>query len=140
MSKLKNIFAVISTLFLLSISTLACTCIRDKIKAKSFSGQVVMQIATQTKEPLVNATVKLIKRTANGDEIIAAIVADGNGRFAVSEVQPGEYVLQAEAPNFQKLSTQIKIVKGSSQKREIEIGLEVAATCCAGYATLRRTK
>jgi hypothetical protein len=139
-SKLKNIFAVIFTLFLLSISTLACTCVRDKIKAENFSGRVVMQTAPQTKEPLAKVTFKLIKRTDNGDEVFASIVTNENGRFAVPEVKPGKYILQTEAPNFQRLSTEIKIVKGSSRKKELEIGLEVGATCCTGYAILRRTK
>lgn len=129
-----------SLLIFLQNEAAACTCVRDKIKAKGFSGRVIIQTAPQTKEPLSNAIVKLLKRTDSGDKVIAEVATNEEGRFAIENVESGKYILEAEAVNFQKVSTEIKIVKGSSKKKELEIGLEVGITCCVGYATVRRTK
>ena len=131
---------VFGLLIFIQVDAIACTCVRDKIKAKGFSGRVVVQTAPQSKEPLQKALVKLIKRTDDGDKVIATVVTNEEGRFALANVESGKYILEAEAVNFQKVSTEIRIVKGSSQKKEIEIGLEVGLTCCAGYATVRKTK
>ena len=137
-SKLKYIFVVTFTLFLLSVSIFACTCEREKIKAKGFSGRVVIQTAPEIKQPLSKAIIKLLKRIDGRDIIVAEVVTDEDGRFAVPNIESGKYILKAEALDFQKLSTEIKIVKGSSRKKELEIGLEVAAVCCAGYFTVRQ--
>ncbi len=143
-SKLKAIFAVIFALFLLNISALACTCTYADIKAKGFSGQVFAayeKVLPNYKEPLPKATLKLLKRTDDGDKVIAEVVADENGRFSLENVKSGKYFLQVEATNFQYVFVPIKISKGSSRKKdEIFISLAPALTCCEGVARVQKKK
>ncbi len=140
--KTKTFLAVILTLFLMSVSTFACTCVRTKIKAKGFSGQVfaVIESRPNDKQPFPQATIKLLKQTDDGDKLIAEVVADGNGRFSLENVKAGKYILVADAPNFQAVWTEIKIVRSSSGKKdEIEIGLDPSVTdCCVGYAKVQK--
>lgn len=88
----------------------------------------------------MKATVRLLKQTDNRNKVVAEVVTNEKGRFAVADIESGKYILQAEAPNFQTLVVEIKITQGSSRNKELEIGLEVAADCCTGYAILRKTK
>jgi hypothetical protein len=142
-SKIKTFLAVIFTSFLLSVSTLACVCVRDKIKAKGFTGQVfaVIESNPNYKEPLPKATIKLLKRTDNGDETIADVVADEAGRFSLENVKAGEYILAADAPNYQAVWTEIKVVRSARRKKdEILIGLAPTIGCCEGYAKVQKAK
>ena len=140
MNTLKTFFVATFTLFLLSFSAFGCECFPNKIKIKGFSGQVVFPMS-KPKEPIPNATVRLLKQHNGADKIIAEIVTDENGRFAIADVETGKYTLSVEAKGFYKFSTEIKIVKSSGRKkRELEIGLTVNRTCCDGYASLRKLK
>ncbi len=140
MNILKTFFVLTFTLFLFCIPTFACECFHQKIKIKGFSGQVVFP-STKPKKPIPNAIVRLSKRTTNGDIAIAEVVTDENGRFDVTDVKSGKYILQTEAKGFYKFSTEIKIIKSSSRKkRELEIGLNVIIICCDGYANVRKVK
>lgn len=67
------------------------TCVRTKIKAKDFSGQVfaVFELRPNDKEPFPQATIKLLKRTDDGDKFIAEVIADGDGRFSLENVKFG---------------------------------------------------
>ena len=134
---LKTFFAVSFTLFLFSVSTLACVCVRDKIKANGFNGRVfaVSEANPNYKEPFPRATVKLLKRIDDGDKLIAEITTDETGRFSLETVKAGKYILEASAPNFYKIVTEIKIVPSSSRRKDVlEIGLEPGLECCGGYA------
>jgi hypothetical protein len=140
-SKLKIIFAVTSIFFLLSISTYACTCVREKIKVKGFSGQVfaVHESRPDDKQPLPRAVIKLLKRTDDGDKLIAEVVANEKGWFSLTNIQAGKYILEAAAPNFDKVVTEIKIFNSPSRKTDkLEIGLEPGITCCGGYAKAQK--
>jgi len=140
---LKTFFAVTFTLFLFSISTLACVCVRDKIKANGFSGQVfaVSEANPSYKEPFTQATIKLSKRT-NKLQLILVVTTDESGRFSLENIKAGKYILVADAPNFQAVWTEIKIVRSSSRKKdEIEIGLDPSVMdCCVGYAKVQKAK
>jgi 5-hydroxyisourate hydrolase-like protein (transthyretin family) len=140
-SKLKTTFAVTFTLFLLSVSTLACICVRDKIKAKGFNGRVVyiFNSTLNSKEPITKVTVKLLKRTDDGDKTITEVVTDADGRFAIEKIKSGTYILEAKRENFQTVVTEIKISKSSSKsKDELEIALDLSLECCAGYAKVQK--
>ena len=139
---LKTFFAVTFTLFLFSVSTLACVCVRDKIKANGFSGQVfaVSEANPNFKEPFPQATIKLSKRT-NKLQLILVVTTDESGRFSLENIKAGKYILEASAPNFYKVLTEIRIVVSSSRKKDVlEIGLEPGITCCAGYAKVLKAK
>lgn len=138
--KLKIFFAVIFILFLLSVSALACTCIRSTIKSKGFSGQVIaFYKARPNKDAIPKATVKLLKRTDDGDKVIAKIVIDENGRFSVENIKSGKYILEVEAEHFQTITTLIKISKSSKQKKdEIVVALDFSLECCEGYARVQK--
>lgn len=143
-SILKTFFALTFVIVLLDISASACTCSYAEIKAKGFSGQVFAadeKILPNYKEPLPKATLKLLRRTDDEDQVIAEIVADENGRFSLENVKSGKYLLQVGAMNFQNVFVPIKIVKGSSRKKdEIFISLAPALTCCEGVAKVQKAK
>jgi 5-hydroxyisourate hydrolase-like protein (transthyretin family) len=120
------------------VEAAACDCVREKLKVRDFSGQVLTQTGPEKKEPLAKATVRLLKRVNNETKVIAETLTNEAGYFAVSDIEPGEYILETEAPDFQKVSAEIKIVKSASRKKELEIGLEVGATCCAGYSSIKK--
>ena len=139
----KTILALIFTLFLFSVSTLACTCVRDSLKARGFSGQVIAAYDTRPddRDPIEKATVKLLKRTNNGDKIFAEITTDVNGRFAVENLKPGKYILEVSATHFETVVTEIKVLESSNQKKdELLVGLQPSLDCCAGYAKVQKTK
>jgi cell division protein YceG involved in septum cleavage len=141
-SKIKVIFILTFTLFLLSVSTFACTCVQDKIKAKGFTGQIFFAIESNPtyKEIIPKATVRLLKRSSDQDKVIAEVIADENGRFAIENVKTGTYILEVFSPNTQKMVTEIKIGKSSSRKKdELVIGLDPSPTgCCNGYAKVQK--
>lgn len=142
-SKLKTFFAVIFTLLLFSVSTFACTCVRDSLKAKGFDGQVIAAYDTRPndRDPIGKATVKLLKRTGDGDEVIAEAMTDENGHFEVENIKPGKYILEVSATHFEKIVTQLKIVKSSNRNAdEILVGLQPSLDCCAGYAKVQKVK
>ena len=139
---LKTFFAVTFTLFLFSVSTLACVCVRDKIKVNGFSGQVfaVSEANPNHKEPFSQATIKLSKPT-NKLQLIFTVTTDENRRFSLENIKAGKYILEISAPNFYKVVSEIKIVQSSSRKKDtLEIGLEPGITCCGGYAKAQKTK
>lgn len=135
-------FALIFTLFLLCVPTPACVCVRDKIKAKGFSGQIfaVSESNPSYKEPLPNATIKLLKRTDDGDKLVVEFVADEKGHFSLENIKTGKYILEADAENYQKVVTKIKIIRSSRGKKDnLEIGLDpLVIECCVGYAKVQK--
>ena len=140
--KLRTIFALTFTLFLFSVSTLACTCVRDTIKSKGFSGQVIAFYKSRPneKDAVPKATVKLLKRTDDGDKVIAELVTDENGRFNVENLKSGKYILDVRAKNFQTISTLIKVSKAPKQKKEeIIVALDFSLDCCEGYAKVQKS-
>jgi len=142
--KIKTIFALTFTLFLFSSSAFACTCTYSGIKAKGFSGQI-FSIAYGKQSPAFNsplpkATVKLMKRTDDGDKVVAEVIADESGRFSLENVKSGKYFLQAESTHFSYVFVQIKISGGSRKKKDkIVIALAPGLTCCEGYAKVQKT-
>ena len=141
---LRTILAVTFTLFLFSVSTLACTCSYSDIKAKGFSGQI-FSIAYDKQipdfnSPLPKATLKLLKRTEGEDKVVAEVVADESGRFSLENVKTGKYFLKAEFPNFESVWVRIKISEGSSKRKDkIIIALAPGLTCCDGYAKVQKS-
>ena len=139
---LKIFFAITFTLFLFSVSTLACVCVLDKIKVNGFSGQVfaVSKANPNYKEPFTQATIKLSKRT-NKPQLIITVTTDENGRFSLENIKAGKYILEVSASNFYKVVTDIRIVLSSSRKKDtLEIGLEPGITCCGGYTKVQKAK
>ena len=139
---LKTFFAIIFTLFLFSVSTLACVCVRDKIKVNGFNGQVfaVSEANPNYKEPFTQATIKLSKPT-NTLQLIFTVTTDETGRFSLENIKAGKYILEISAPNFYKVVTDIRIVVSSRRKKDVlEIGLEPRITCCGGYAKAQKAK
>ena len=142
--KLKTIFVLTFTLLLFSVSALACTCSYSDIKAKGFSGQIFAispdKPLPDFNSPLPKATVKLLKRTDDGDKVVAEVVADENGRFSLENVKSGKYFLQAEFPNFSYVFVQIKISGSSHRKKDkIVVALAPGLTCCEGYAKVQKS-
>jgi hypothetical protein len=126
------------------IDVAACTCVRDKIKAKGFSGQIfaVSESNPSYKEIFPKAKVRLLERNGDKDKVIAEVTADENGRFALENIKSGTYILEAFATNFQKVVTIIKIIKASNRKKdELVIGLDpLVMNCCVGYAKVKKSK
>ena len=113
------------------------------MKARGFSGQVIAAYDTRPddRDPIEKATVKLLKRTNNGDKIFAEITTDVNGRFAVENLKPGKYILEVSATHFETVVTEIKVLESSNQKKdELLVGLQPSLDCCAGYAKVQKTK
>ncbi len=139
-SKIKAVFGLVFILLSLSVSTFACTCVRDKIKVKGFTGQIfaVSESNPGYKEKFPGVLVSLSKRNGDKNKLIAFVMADENGKFSLKNIKSGTYILEASAPNFQKIVVEIKIIKGSDQKKdELEIGLEPEVMdCCVGYVKL----
>ena len=143
-SKLKTIFVLAFMLFLFSVSAFACTCTYSGIKAKGFSGQIF--VVTYGKplpdfdSPIPKATVKLLKRTDDGDKIVAEVIADENGRFSLDNIESGKYFLKAESTHFSSVYVQVKISGGSRRKKDkIVIALAPGLTCCEGYAGVQKS-
>lgn len=140
---LGTILGITFTLFLFSVSTLACTCSYDNIKARGFSGQI-FSIAYNKQlpdfnSPLPKATLNLLKRTDDEDKLIAEVVADESGYFSLENVKAGKYILRAEFRGFDSLYVQIKISGGSRRKKDkIIIALAPGLTCCDGYAKVQK--
>lgn len=132
-------------MFLLSASSAyACTCVRERIKLKGFSGQVfaITRARPDNKEIFPNAEIRLMKDKGNAREIIAFLTTDENGKFSLENVKPGNYVLETSAKNFQTVLTEIKIERASKQKpEELIIGLDPnVMDCCVGYIKIKKRK
>jgi hypothetical protein len=145
-NKLKTIPAAVFALFLFGVSTLACTCVHTPIKAgESFGGQI-FGIGRDEKAPdpknfLPGAPVKLWIYTDEENTVVAQTVADENGRFALENVKPGNYVLRVSYPGLEDIAVTVKISRGSSLgKKEIVLGLAPAFTCCEGYIKVLKTQ
>ena len=142
-NKLKTFLAATFTLFLLCVSAQACTCVRDDLEARGFRGEVfnIYGVETSIKEPVKNATVKLLKETRRGDKLIVEVFTDENGRFDIPKVKAGNYILEVKFKVFVTVSTRIKILKSSDEtKDKLLIRLEPASTkCCVGEAKVQKS-
>jgi hypothetical protein len=139
-----SLLLMFASLFFTQIDVVACTCVREEIKAKGFSGQIfaVSESNPSYKEAFPKAKIRLLKRNGDKKVVVAEVMADENGKFALENIKSGTYVLEAFATNFQKVVTVIKITKSSNQKKdELVIGLDaLVMNCCVGYAKVQKSK
>ncbi len=97
-----SLFGLILVLFLSS----------NSIFAQKTTADIVGTVVDQAGKVVAGASVTV---TNNGTSATRTVVTDGNGAFRVTSLQPGNYDVTAEAPNFSKT-----VVKGI----ELNVGVD----------------
>ena len=99
----------------LTVAILLLTWIAGYAEASPVSGRVVDPHGA----PVAGASLKLLNA---GGDIIRESTTDAQGRFTLSDVDPGQYQLTAESPSF--VAVNVSVAMHASQSQEVELQFE----------------
>ncbi len=97
---------------------------------------------TVRQQMLKNVTAQLLKETNQGNKIVAEVSSDAGGSFDIKKVKPGNYIFRIKSDFYVNISTRIKILKSSKQRKDkLLVRLEPETTkCCAGEIRVQKSR
>lgn len=115
-------YTCLSFVFLLGLTlTSLPQCVRMPVKSDSFRGQVfAVSAADKPIEYFPGVDIALNK----GKKEVLRLKSDSNGKFeSVFQLFPGVYQIYVHAPHFDRIVTELRIVRSDQKKDSLVIGL-----------------
>jgi len=138
---INRILASAVLVLICSSVVLACECGNRKVlKFRGFNGHVVSRVGPDSFRSVPNFTFQLAKRVADRLELVTDVTSDQDGRFDIQNISPGTYFIFIDSPGWARTLMEIRILGGKSRSKELEVGLEIAGTCCTGWAQVRKAR
>ena len=109
-------------------------CIRfGSFKVNSVAGQA-FYVSKDRKhiETLAEVSLRLLKTTDQGQEVIAEQKTDASGAFSFTNVKPGKYGLEASMEMMDTIFVGIKVVKNKSKRKDSFFIVELGVTDYSG--------
>lgn len=117
----------ITFVFFLAWTSISGQCVREPLTANGFRGRVVSEWGEPKKEmPLVDATVRLLKRGRAEMETVVEVKTALDETFSFDAVKSGDYTLDAYFPGLARFVTRLRIRSSRHSKSEDRVIINLA--------------
>ena len=134
---MKKILFLLLLSFIFESNVVACEPIVWKLKTDKIFGFVI----DENKTPIPNLTIQVLQNSMNEIGFISETKTDSQGRFEITEIPSGKYVLRTSDKTYHFAFTyaSLKYKKSDSKPKKEIVMTVVPLSKCSGFAKVRKT-